>query len=172
MTALQRKLWRDLSHLRGQVAAISVVVACGVATIVTTRTAYDSLVLSQAAYYAEYRFADVFAQLKRAPEAVAARIARIPGVTAVLTRIVFDVTLDVPGLEEPATGRLISIPDRRVPMLNDLYIRRGRYLEAGRRDEVLVSEAFAQANRLQVGDRLGAVLNGRWEHLRIVGVAL
>lgn len=172
MRALQRKLWRDLSHLRGQVVAISVVVACGVATVVTTRTAYDSLVRSQAAYYAEFRFADIFAQLKRAPDATAAQIARIPGVTAVLTRIVFDVTLDVPGLEEPATGRLISIPDRRVPTLNDLYIRRGRYIEAGRRDEVLVSEAFAQANRLQVGDRLGAILNGRWEHLRIVGVAL
>lgn len=172
MTALQRKLWRDLSHLRGQVAAISVVVACGVATIVTTRTAYDSLVLSQAAYYTEYRFADIFAQLKRAPEALVGQIARIPGVAAVLTRIVFDVTLDVPGLQEPATGRLISIPERHVPILNDVYIRRGRYIEAGRRDEVLVSEAFAEANRLQVGDMLGAVLNGRWQQLRIVGVAL
>ena len=172
MTALHRKLWRDLFHLRGQVVAISLVVACGVATVVTTRTAYDSLVLSQTAYYTAYRFADIFAHLKRAPDALTAAIARIPGVAAVLARVVFDVTLDVPGLEEPATGRLISIPERRTPLLNDLYIRHGRYIEPGRRDEVLVSEAFAQANRLQVGDTLGAILNGRWERLRIVGVAL
>jgi putative ABC transport system permease protein len=115
---------------------------------------------------------DVFASLKRAPEALARRIEAIPGVARVQTRIVFDVTLDVPGLREPATGRLISIPEHRVPILCDLHLRSGRWIEPGRRDEVLVSEAFARANRLQEGDTLGAVLNGRWQRLRIVGVAL
>jgi putative ABC transport system permease protein len=172
MRPLTRKLLRDLLHLRGQIIAISLVVACGVAVFVTTRTAYDSLLISQATYYADYRFADVFAGLKRAPDGLAARIASIPGVAAVRTRIVFDVVLDVPGLAEPATGRLVSIPERRAPILNDVYIRRGRYLEPGRRDEVLVGEAFAQANHLDVGDTLGAILNGRWETLRIVGIAL
>lgn len=172
MTALNRKLVRDLYHMRGPLAAIALVVACGVAAVVTTRTAYDSLLLSRTSYYAEYRFADVFARLKRAPESLAAQIARISGVTAVLTRIVFDVTLDIPGLEEPAIGRVISIPERRRPLLNDLYIRRGRYLELGRSNEVLVSEAFATANRLRVGDAFGAVLNGHWERLQIVGIAL
>ena len=57
-----------------------------------------------ARYYADYRFADVFASSKRAPEALAARIAAIAGVGVVETRIVFDVTLDVPGSAEPATG--------------------------------------------------------------------
>jgi putative ABC transport system permease protein len=163
MRALSRKLLRDLLHLRGQVLAISLVVACGVAVFVSTRTAYDSLVMSRATYYGEYRFADVFASLKRAPELVAARIAAIAGVAAVETRIVFDVTLDVPGLAEPATGRIVSIPEHRTPMLNDLYMRRGRYVEGGRRDEVLVGEAFALANHLDLGDTLGAVLNGRWQ---------
>lgn len=172
MHALTRKLIRDLVHLRGQVIAISLVVACGVAVFVTTRTAYDSLLISQATYYADYRFADVFASLKRAPDALVARIAAIPGVASVRTRVVFDVVLDVPGLTEPATGRLVSIPERRVPVLNDLYLRRGRYVEPGRRDEVVVSEAFASANHLEVGDTLGAVLNGRWERLRIVGIVL
>jgi putative ABC transport system permease protein len=170
--ALQRKLWRDLWHLRGQVTAIGLVVACGVATVVTTRTAYDSLVVSRAAYYGQYRFADVFASLKRAPEGLAREIERIPGVAAVRTRIVFDVTLDVPGLHEPATGRLVSIPERRVPILNDLHLRSGRWIEPGRRDEVLVSEAFARANGLREGDAFGAVLNGRWQKLRIAGIAL
>jgi len=170
--ALRRKLLRDLWHLRGQVVAIGLVVACGVATVVTTRTAYDSLVISRDAYYGQYRFADVFASLKRAPEWLAAEIEQIPGVAAVRTRLVFDVTLDVPGLPEPATGRLVSIPERRTPILNDLHLRSGRWIEAGRRDEVLISEAFAQANGLREGDAIGAVLNGRWQRLRIVGVAL
>jgi putative ABC transport system permease protein len=172
MTALNRKLLRDLWHMRGQVLAIALVVMCGVATVVSSRTGYESLVVSRSAYYADYRFADLFAQLKRAPEQVEQEIADIPGVVSVSTRIVFDVTVDVPGLAEPATGRICSIPERRVSILNDLYIRRGRWVAPGRRDEVLVSEAFAEANHLEVGDSIGAILNGRWATLRIVGVAL
>jgi putative ABC transport system permease protein len=172
VVTLHRKLLRDLWHLRGQVLAVALVVACGVAVVVTTRSAYESLALSQSSYYASYRFADVFASLKRAPDSLRAQLTAIPGVAAVETRIVVQVTLDVPGLAEPATGRLIGIPERRVPILNDLHLRRGRWPLPGRRDEVLVSEAFADANRLAPGDTLGAVLHGRWQRLSIVGVAL
>jgi putative ABC transport system permease protein len=172
LKVLDRKLLRDLWHLRGQVAAIAVVVACGVAIVVTTRTSYSSLLASRAAYYGDYRFAEVFAHLTRAPEALRQRLAAIPGVADVDTRIVTEVTLDVPGLAEPATGRLVSVPERRQPMLNALHLRRGRWLEPGRRDEVMVSEAFAVANGLAVGGTIGAVINGRWDRLTIVGVAL
>ena len=99
MRSLDRKLLRDLVRLRGQVTAIALVVACGVATGVTTRTAYESLVGARADYYARYRFADVFAHLERAPESLRARIAAIPGVASAETRIVADVTLDVAGLD-------------------------------------------------------------------------
>jgi putative ABC transport system permease protein len=143
---LDRKLLRDLWHLRGQVAAISVVVACGVATVVTTRTSYTSLLVSRATYYADYQFADVFAHLKRAPETLRPRLLEIPGVAATETRLVTEVTLDVPGLAEPATGQLVSVPERRRPILNDLHLRRGRWPDPGRGNEVMVSEAFAQAN--------------------------
>jgi len=172
MKALNRKLLRDLFHLRGQMLAIILIVACGIAGMVTMMSAYDSLKLSQATYYDHYRFADVFAQLKRAPEAIAPQIEAIPGVQQVQTRVVMDVTLDIPGLLEPATGRLISIPEQRTPRLNDLHLRRGSYIASGRSDQVLISEAFADANQLQVGDRLGAVMNGRWEQLTIAGIAL
>jgi len=110
--------------------------------------------------------------LKRAPNRLARRIEAIQGVATVRTRVSFDVTLDVPGLSEPATGRINSIPDKQIPILNDLFIRRGRYVAPGERSEVLVSEAFAEANGLELGDTLGAILNGRWAQLRIVGVAL
>jgi putative ABC transport system permease protein len=172
MRAIQRMLLRDTWHLRGQLAAIAVVVACGVAAVVTSRTAYESLVVSQDSYYTHYRFAHAFAQLKRAPETLRARIESIPGVAAVQTRVVAEVTLDVPGLSEPATGRLVSIPERGPSTLNLVHLRQGRRPEPGHPDEVLVSEAFADANRLSPGATLGAVLNGRWERLRIVGVVL
>jgi putative ABC transport system permease protein len=172
MNALDRKLFRDLLRWRGQLIAIALVVACGIASFVTMVSTYDSLKLSQATYYNTYRFAQVFVQLKRAPETLASGIQAIPGVAQVQTRVVRDVSLDIPGRKEPATGRLVSIPEQQAPMLNDLYIRQGRYIEAQRRDEILVSEAFAQANHLQLNDTIGAVINGRWQRLRIVGTAL
>lgn len=172
MKAIDRKLFRDLLHLWGQILAIALIVACGIASFVAMQTAYESLKLSQSTYYEQYRFAQIFGQLKRAPESLVDQIQAIPGVAQVQTRVVVDVTLDVPGRQEPVTGRLISIPEQQTPMLNDLFIRQGRYIEAGQRNEVLVSEAFARANRLQLGDRLGAVINGRWQSLQIVGFAL
>ena len=172
MTALHRKLIRDLIHMRGQMFAVTLVLVCGIAMYVTMRSAFRSLEVAQSDYYSTFRFADVFTHVKRAPEHLSAAISALPGVAAVQTRVVKDVTLDVPGLDEPATGRLISIPERRVPMPNDLFLREGRYIEPGQRGEVLISEAFASANRLAVGDAVDAVMNGKWERLRIVGIAL
>ena len=172
MTSLDKKLLRDLRLMRGQLITVALVVACGVATYVTMRGSYESIAAAQQEYYSRYRFAEVFAHLKRAPDTLKENIASIPGVASVQARIVFEVTLDVPDLPEPAVGRLISIPERQAPMLNDLCIRRGRYIEPGRRDEVLVSEAFATANHLEVGQAIGAVINGRWERLRIAGIAI
>src|SRR5262249_47582788 len=76
------------------------------------------------------------------------------------------------GLSEPAAGRLISIPDRQAPTLNDLFLRKGRRPEPGRPGEVLVHEAFADAHKLQPGDRITAIINNRKQQLTAVGIAL
>ncbi|HEX2917543.1 MAG TPA: ABC transporter permease, partial [Edaphobacter sp.] len=127
MVTLHRKLFRDLIHLRGQAVAIALVISCGVAAFVAMRSMYRALLISQQHYYEQYRFADVFADLKRAPMWVAERIRGIPGVRQVSPRVVMDVTLDIAGLDEPAVGRLISIPALHPPTLNALVILRGRY---------------------------------------------
>lgn len=172
MTALNRKLFRDLAQLKGQSVAIALVMACGVATFVMSASVYRSLSAALTAYYDRYRFADVFAHVKRAPNAAAARLAEIPGVSRVETRVVVDVTLDVPGLVEPAVGRLVSVPGSPTGGLNRVHLRGGRYVEPGRRGEVLVHEAFAAAHGIGPGASLSAVINGRWQKLTVVGVAL
>jgi putative ABC transport system permease protein len=170
--ALDRKLLRDLWHLRGQAIAIAAVIGAGLAMYVGYLSTFASLERSQARYYEQYRFADVFGQLQRAPLSLGADIAAIPGVAAVETRVVADVTLDVPGLDEPALGRLVSIPVPMRPMLNGLFLRSGRLPEPGRPDEVVASELFTEANALAPGAAVGAIINGRRRTLRIVGVAL
>ncbi|MGE0448541.1 MAG: ABC transporter permease [Vicinamibacterales bacterium] len=169
---LDRKLLRDLWDMKGQALAIAAVVAAGVTMYVTYISNFDSLQRTRAGYYQSARFADVFASLKRAPSSVRARIEAVPGVQRVMTRVVADVTLDVPGLAEPATGRLVSLPERGRPPLNDLFLRRGRWVDPSRPDEVLASEMFCTANGFGPGDTVAALINGRRRTLRIVGVAL
>lgn len=172
MRALDRKVLREVWRLAGQLAAVALLVACGTASFVAMRGMHGHLVSSQAAYYRQARFADLFAALKRAPASVALELRHLPGVAAVEPRLVFEVVLDVPGLAEPAVGRLLSLPGGGEPHLNVPALRSGRPLSPTRPDEVLVSEAFAEANGLTVGDAIGAVLNGRWQRLTIAGTAL
>jgi putative ABC transport system permease protein len=169
---LDRKLLRDLWTLKGQALAISLVIGAGVAMFVMYLSTFASLRLTQKTYYDRYRFAHVFTGLTRAPLALRDRVAEIPGVARVETRVVVDVTIDVPGLTEPASGRFIGIDIPHRPMLNDVFLRRGRFPAAGRAEEVLVSEAFADARTLAPGDRIGAIINGRRREMEIVGVAL
>lgn len=172
MQALDRKLIRDLWRIKGQALAIALILASGVATFVMSLSTLASLRQNLETYYDRYHFADLFLQLKRAPQGLADRLAELPGVAQLQTRVIFDVTLDVPGMAEPALGRIVSLPDQSRPGLNALHLRRGRYLEPGRANEVLVSEAFALAHGLQPGDQLRAIIHGRKQPLRIVGVAL
>jgi putative ABC transport system permease protein len=169
---LDRKLLRDLRRLKGQAAAVSLVMACGLAMLIMARSLIASLDGTRAAYYRSNRFAEVFGSLKRAPNHLAARIAALPGVAGVQTDIAAPVTLDLPGLDEPASGMVRSLPDYGAPELNRLHLRRGRWLAPGSRGEVLVGEAFAQANRLNPGDPLAMLLYGRRQTFRIAGIVL
>ena len=172
MLALNRKLFRDLWRIKGQGLAISLVICVGVLTFIMYFSAFDSLQLTRRAYYERQRFAHVFASLKRAPMLLRNRIAAIPGVSQAETRVVVDVALDVEGMEEPATGRLVSIPDRRQEIVNDIALIGGRYIDSGRPDEVIASEGFADAHGLRPGDSVHAILNGRRRTLEIVGIGL
>jgi putative ABC transport system permease protein len=172
ITPLNRKLVRDLLAMKGQVLAIAMVVAAGVAMYVMYLSNSASLRQTRNTYYERQRFADVFAGAKRVPQRVAQEIANVPGVSAMEVRVVANVTLDLEQLQEPASARLVSIPATRRPQVNDLFLRRGRWIEPGRPDEVLASEGFVDAHRLQLGDRIPAVINGRLRRLTIVGVAL
>jgi putative ABC transport system permease protein len=168
--ALSRKLGRELLRMRGQGVAIVALVACAVATFVGAVTTWRALQRTQDALYETHRFPHVFAELKRAPEALAARVAALPGVAAVETRVQAEVLLEVPGLPDPASALLRSLPDGGEPRLDRLHLREGRSVAPGRDDEVVASESFARANRLRPGDRIAAVVGGRWKSLRVVGV--
>ncbi|MGI9174178.1 MAG: ABC transporter permease [Rhodothermales bacterium] len=172
MRAINKKLLREVWKQRGQMLSIGAVVAVGIMTVLTMRGTYESLVVSQELYYRDTRFPDVWVRLERAPESLRRRIEDVPGVAVADSRVSFAATLDVPGVEVPALGQFVSIPEDHRPRLSDLHIKTGRYIAPGRRNEVIISENFALANRFVPGDTLQAVINGRLRDLEIVGTAI
>lgn len=169
---LDLKLLRDLWHMRGQVLAIAAVIMGGVATLVMSLSTYDSLATTRDRFYAEYRLAEVFAPLKRAPETVAERLRAVPGVERLETRVSAGVKIEVQGFSDPITGLLLSVPDSGATQLNDLHLKRGRHVEPYSSDEVVLSDTFAEAHRLEPGDRIAAIINGKRKALTVVGVAV
>lgn len=172
MRALDRKLWRDLWQMKSQALAIALVVMCGVGTYIMFLTTLGALRATQDSYYRDYRFAEVFATLKRAPESLRQRVQAIAGVDQVETRVVAQVRLDMPTFAEPVTALMVSLADDGKQGLNALHLREGRLPAPGRTDEVVVSSPFAQAHALQPGDQFYAILNGRRQALTLVGTAL
>jgi len=170
--ALNIKLYRDLWRLWAQVLAIALVIAGGVASLVMAVGSYRSLEETRNAYYERYQFADVFASVKRAPKSLTPRIAEIPGVAAVETRISRFALLDIPHFDRPATGQFISLPESGQPVLNQLYLRVGRTPESGNLKEVVINEGFAKAHHYAPGVHFSAILNGRKHDLVVVGIAL
>jgi putative ABC transport system permease protein len=170
MTALNRKLIRDLWRLRTQVIAIALVMASGVALLCMSLTSIEALTETATAYYDRYRFAHVFARVERAPEHLAERIRLIPGVEAVTTRVVRTAVIDVPGFDEPVIGQLVSLPPDAG--LNRLALRSGRLPRPTADDEAVLAEPFAEAHGLGIGDRFRAIMNSHWQELTVVGLAL
>jgi len=170
VTPLHRKLLREFGQLRGQVLAIGAVMVAGIATMVMAQSNYRALSETRALYYGEYRFADAFAGLKRAPLPLAEAVRAIPGVRAADARVVGFANLEIAGFDEAVSAQMVSLPGPADSGLNRVFLREGGMPAAD--DEVVVGEAFALAHGLRPGDALDAVLNGRRQPLRISGIGL
>ena len=172
MAVLNKKLVRDMWHARGQALAVAVVVACGVAVYIAIGSAYQNLLLTRDSYYEEYRFADFEIMVDRAPKSAVYKLESIPGVRKSRARIVQDVNVDVPDVAESRTGRLISMPETDLPVLNDIHMMEGRYFEPGQLNEVILSRRFAEANGIELGDAIEVSIDRKKHALNVVGFAL
>jgi putative ABC transport system permease protein len=172
ISPLRRKVIRDLRRLWAQVLAIALVLAAGVATLILGNGAYSSLYETRARYYEENRFADVFADVTRAPRALLAEIEEIEGVLDAEARIVKLGLLDLPAMKEPGSVLFVSLAGSNGAGLNQLYLRLGRLPDPQSAREIVISDGFAKAHHLGPGDTLPVLMNGRKRGLLITGVAL
>ena len=172
MSVLDRKLARELRTSGGLLAAITSIMAVGVACYVALGFAFENLSSAKREYYAECRMADFAVEVKKAPLAELAAIEKLPGVLEIRPRIQFFATVDLERVEEPLNGIVLSLPDRREPVINDIVLRRGGYFTAVRDNEVIVNDAFARRQGLHPGQWVHLLLNNRRQELFIVGTAV
>jgi putative ABC transport system permease protein len=172
VSLLDRKLWRDISAMRGQVISIALVVAAGVAVFVASVSTYDSLEAGRQRFYESARFPQIFVSLKRAPLSIVSRLTAIPGVATVEPRIVRDVIVDWPSALLPVSARVTSLGHGGDEALARLYLRRGAAPGPNDSHGAVVNEGFADANGATPGTEIRVILNGRVQRFGITGIGL
>ena len=172
MRVLDRKLMRQLRSSWGLIFAITSIVAVGVTYYGGLASCYWNLSEAMSRYYAQCRMADFSIELKKVPVAELRRVAELPGVSEIRPRIQFFATVDIEGVAKPLNGQVLSLPDRRGPVIDDIVLKRGSYFTDRRENEVIINEAFALRHNLHPGQWIHLVLNNRRQELFIVGTAI
>ena len=172
MKILDHKLRRELWANGWLLLAILCIIVVGVACFVSMGSSYNNLTEAKARYYRQCRMADFSIELKKVPEADLRPVAELPGVAEIRPRIQFFSTVDLDAVSEPLNALVLSMPDRHERVLNDVVVQRGGYFTERRENEVIVNDAFAEANNLAPGDWVRLVLNNRSQELYIVGTAI
>ncbi|TNE83965.1 ABC transporter permease [Thioclava sp. L04-15] len=168
LTILHRKLGRDLWRIRAQAFAIAAVVAMGVMVQVMMAGLTDTLTITRDAYFERHRFAQIFEPLTRAPNSLMEKVNAIPGVLTTDGRLSGYGRIDADG-GEPVQARILSLPGPAG--LNGILMTAGRMPVPGRSDEVILLDTFAAARGIALGDTFGVTVEGRHQHLRVVGFA-
>jgi putative ABC transport system permease protein len=169
---LDRKLLREARASKGLILAITSLVAVGVMCYVYMNSAYYNLRAARDQYFAQCRLADFWIDVKKAPLTELADIASIPGVSEIHPRIQFLATVDLERSEYPLNAYVVSLPDERKTIINDVVLKRGSYFTDRRENEVLVNDNFARKHNLHPGQWIHLILNNRREELFIVGTAI
>ncbi len=172
VSILDCKLRRDLYAAKARLLGVVVIIAIGVAVFLLYQTVYLNLERSRLRSYAACRMADFWVNIQKVPHAEVERLTDVAGISEVRPCITQHLIIDLPGVERPLTGTLVSLPSDPQPVINQVVLRSGSYFTGLRRNEVIVSDRFARAQKLRPGDRLYILLNNRRQELVMVGTAV
>ncbi len=168
--ALWTKAWRDLVRQRAQTAALVLLVALGISSLVALTGAYRNLSRSYRRTYDDLRLAHITFSLAGAPEEVVEEVLQVEGVEAALGRLTVEAGYLLPD-GTPVRSRLVGVPPAFPLPVNDLYLEAGRPLTPGDGQAAVLERHFARAHGLAPGDRVTPILNGKTVPFTLAGVA-
>lgn len=160
-----RSMWRGK---RSYIACIALM-TIGIAVYTAFNMLYLNLGFARDSMYRNQRFADVFASVRGIPLSTAQDMTWIAGIAQAQGRIGIDARVTISGKEDKIiTLHMLSFDPYENDPLNDFYLSQG--LPPGP-DEILVGDAFMQANNLVPGDALSVTLGGKKLALTVRGGA-
>lgn len=164
-----KKFYRDLRESKGQFLSVLAVVIIGVMFYTGMYSAVEGISGAGRDYFEKYRLADLWGPVYRAPEGVVRRIEAVPGVDMAEGRVVQDVRIFME--DRNAVIRLISLPDKKRDVVNDVMMKSGSYFLPGEENQCIVSEDFFKANHMTIGQTIEPVIHGERVKLSVAGTA-
>ncbi len=164
-----KKFFRDLGESKGQFISVVAVVIIGVMFYTGLYSALEGLSGAGRSYFDGYRLGDLWGSMYRAPEGAVKRIEEIPGVRMATGRVVQDVRISIG--EKDGMVRLISLPDEKEDVVNDIQMKAGSYFSNDTGNQCIVSEDFFKAHHLAMGQTIEPIVNGDRVKLKVVGTA-
>jgi len=167
VSPLTRKLWRDVGRHRAQFLAVTLTVFLGVVVFAASYDSFQNLQSSYERTAVDFRFAN-FTAVGGKPATLAAEAAEMPGVAAVQERTVADLPLRIGATE--LLGRVVGLPPDGQPLVNQVKVIRGSYLDPARDEAVLVEQHMAEHFELGSGSIVEIFDGSTWRAVEVVGV--
>lgn len=167
MNVLFKNLFRDIKKSKGQFISILIIVILGVTFYTALNSVFKNLSNSSSKYFDEYRLADLWIDLDKAPISIKEKVEKLPNVEMVTGRIVKDASINIS--DENATLRFITLPDTKNDIVNDITIKSGRYFSDTDSEQCLLDEDFFKANDIKLGDIINPIINGNQIKLKVIG---
>ena len=171
-SVLNKKLRRDILNSKGMLIAVVAIIAVGVSFLVGMYGTFNNLTNAKTSYYSKCNIADFWIELKKAPNSTIEKITAINGVSSVRERILFPIVVDLEGVETPLSGTVISMPQERAKVINDIVMLKGTYFTEDKKNEVIVSKEFAKKRNIVPGSFIHLIMNGQRKKLFVVGVGI
>ncbi len=168
LTALRKKLWRDLGRSAMQFAAIVLLCALGAWTYSGLDGAWRMIDRSAETYFSAYNLADFWVNVTSASKADRDNLANLGGVRVVQARFTDD--MDAPDLGDDVTLKVHACQGEAA--INVPLITAGSALGGEDLRGCLLEKQFAEAHGLTVGDSLKLDVEGVEMNFVIRGLAL
>ncbi|HZK43152.1 MAG TPA: FtsX-like permease family protein [Syntrophomonadaceae bacterium] len=173
MSALFKKLLRNISQGKGQFIAVLTIVVLGITVYVSMSSTYYNLQNSQEDLYQDGNFADHYFMVVKAPEQVIKDVEALSGVKRVTGRISLELSI-LKADKKRASARIVTYSSPMDNETNRIFLSAGRMFTdttGGSGIEVAANEGFVEANQVKWGDNVTVAHEGKPIDLTIVGAA-
>jgi putative ABC transport system permease protein len=150
MSALNRKLLRDIAAGKGRFFAVAFLVFLGLALFMATWLGYRSLDHSYKTVSAKLDYNDFIIKVASAPDGITSDLQSLDGVQSVTSRLALESGCYMPGAKN-VVCRLIGMPTGGQPAVNKVLVESGRYFRPGDDAACLVEAHLSDFYKVRAG---------------------